>query len=151
MTFMVTLTCDSTLLLTILAFLSQFEYMFTIAITKRSILIRLEAWMFCIGSNGRVPDEYQRDENKKNWFHPDLTIPVWIPPANLLNSGFTTFREIDRKPLHINSERTVVFIPQGCGCCHLFSSCTLLKAHMTMHYVVYKTIGQVLYLASNQM
>ncbi len=43
MTFLVTLTCDSTLLMKILAFLGQFEYMFTTTITKRSILITLEA------------------------------------------------------------------------------------------------------------
>ena len=108
MTFLVTLTCGSTLLLKILAFLGQFEYIFTTTITKRSILIRLEAWMFCIGSNGHVPGEYQPDETKKNWFHPDLTIPVWIPPAKLQNSGVSTLREIYRNPLHINSEPTVV-------------------------------------------
>ncbi len=107
MTFLVTLTCDSTLLLKCWAFLGQFEYIFTIIITKRSILIRLEAWMFCIGSNGHVPDEYQPDENNKNWFHPDLTIAIWIPPAKLQNSGFSTFREFYRNPLHIISKPTV--------------------------------------------
>ena len=76
MTFLVTLTCDSTLLFKILAFLGQFEYIFTTTITERSILLRLEAWIFCIGSNGRVPDEYQADVNKKNGFFPDLTIPI---------------------------------------------------------------------------
>ena len=63
--------------------------------------------MFCIGSNGHVPDEYQPDENKKIWFHSDLTIPVWIPPAKLQNSGFSSFREIYRKPLHIISKPTI--------------------------------------------
>ncbi len=66
--------------------------------------------MFCIGSNGHVPDDYQPDENKKNWFHPDLTIPVWIPPAKLQNSRFSSFREIYRKPLHIISKPTVTLL-----------------------------------------
>ncbi len=66
MTFLMTFTCDSTLLLNISTFLDQFKYIFTTIITKRSILIRLEAKMFCIRYNGHVPDEYQPDENKKN-------------------------------------------------------------------------------------
>ena len=93
MTFLVTLTCDSTLLLEIWAFLGQFEHKFRTTITKRSILIRLGAWMFC---NGHVPDEYQPDVNKKNWFYPDLTNHIGIPPAKLQNGGFSTFREIYR-------------------------------------------------------
>ena len=108
MTFLMTLTCDIRLLLEIWAFLGQFKYIFTTTITKTSILIRLGAWMFCIGCNGRVLDEYQPDVNRKNWFYPDLTIPIGIPPAKLQNSGFSTFREIYRKPLHIISEPTVV-------------------------------------------
>ena len=64
--------------------------------------------MFCIGCNRHVPDEYQPDVNKKNLFYPDLTIPIGMPPAKLQNSGFSAFREIYRKPLHINSEPTVM-------------------------------------------
>ncbi len=64
--------------------------------------------MFCIGCNGHVPDEYHPDVNKKNLFYPDLTIPMRISPAKLQNSGFSTFREIYRKPLHIISKLTVV-------------------------------------------
>ncbi len=115
MTFLVTLTCDSTLLLRILAFLGQFEYIFTTTISKRSILIRFEALMSCIESNGHAPDEYQPDDNKKNWFHPGLTIPIWIPPAKLQNSGFSTSREIYRKPLHIISKPTVGLSLKMCG------------------------------------
>ncbi len=110
MTFLLTLTCDSTLILEMWAFLGRFEDIFTTTITKRSILIRIGAWMFCIGCNGHVPDEYQPDVNKKNWFYSGLTIPIGIHPAKLQNSGFSTFREIHIKPLHIISELTVVLV-----------------------------------------
>ena len=48
-----------------------------------------------------VPDEYQPYEYKKNWFYSDLTISITIAPAKLQNSGFSNFREMYRKPLHI--------------------------------------------------
>ncbi len=108
MIFLVTLTFDSILLLKMWAFLDQFAYIFTTIITKWSILIKLEAWMFCIGYHGHVPDEYQPDENKKNWFYANLRIPITISPAKLWISKFSNFGDICRKPLHIISKLTVV-------------------------------------------
>ncbi len=65
-----------------------------------------------IGCYGHVPDEHQADEKEENWPHPNLTIsgnPIsrTIPATKLQDSGYSTFREIYRKSLHIISELTV--------------------------------------------
>ncbi len=93
MTFLVTLTNDSMLFLEIWAFLDQHACIFTTIITKRSILIRFEALMFCIGCYGHIPDEYQPDKNEKKWFQPNLTISITMASATLQCSGFITFRD----------------------------------------------------------
>ncbi len=83
MTFPVTLTCDSTLLPKIWAFLDQFAYILTTIIPKWIILIKLEALIFYIEYHGHIPDEYQPDENEKKQFYPNLRIPITRAHAEL--------------------------------------------------------------------
>ncbi len=76
MTFLVTLTCDSSLFLEIWAFLNKYE-----CILQQSL------------QNEAFSDEYQSDENDKNWFHPNLKILITIAGEKLQYSGFSDLRE----------------------------------------------------------
>ncbi len=58
-----------------------------------------------------VFEEYLRIKVSKphGVFAIGLRIPITIPPAKLQDSGFSTFKEIYRKPLHVISDPTVDF------------------------------------------
>ncbi len=105
MTFLVTLTCDSTLILEMWAFLDQFEDIFTTTITKKkkhshqNRSLDVLYWMQWACTRW-VPTRCEQERM--------TTIPIGIPLVKLQNSGFSTFKEIHRKLLHIISELTIV-------------------------------------------
>ncbi len=128
MTFLVTFTFASALILELPACLSPLAYIFATNIMERCFPITQGTWTFPIGCNGHVPDEYFPDVIKKNWLYPDLTISIWLPAAKLHNSMLSSFKAICRKWFRKISERTVG------DCFTTFLQCSPSRQCKKIHY-----------------
>ena len=76
MTFLVTFTFDFVPSLDMTACFDQFACILATIMMKGYIPIELEPCTFCIGYNGRVPDEYLPDLITQNILQPNLTISI---------------------------------------------------------------------------
>ncbi len=99
----------------------------------------------CIGCYGYIPDEYQPDKDEKKLFQPNLTISITMASAKLQDSGFSTFRELNRKSLHKISELTVHCVDRIVTTCSFYITPVTFLGSVSFSIFVWGLINMAIF------